>query len=184
MDEKFEPTTTAVVSSEVSDDTYLGIKTGTAPDALDMKRMGKDQELRGSLALFSSYPHSTHGNVSQRNFNFYTMFSLTALLILGWEAVLGTVAFGLLNGGTAGLIYDYMAVAILFMLVNVSMAEMASMVSRPSTESTAASDDGGGAHIWRSISLGQRIRSAQLAETGLVSDRMALCAWLANWRGQ
>ncbi len=146
--------------------------------------MGKDQELRLSLALFGSKPHRTHENVPQRNFNFYTMFSLTALLILGWEAVLGTVAFRLLNGGTAGLIYDYIAVAILFMLVNVYMAEMASMVSSPPSGAPAASDDDEGAHIWWSISLGQRIRSTQLAETSLVSHRMALRAWLANRRGQ
>ena len=37
------------------------------------------------------------------------------------------VAFGLGNGGTAGLIYMYIIVVVLFFLVNVSMAEMASM---------------------------------------------------------
>ena len=68
------------------------------------------------------------------------MFSLTALLILGWEAVLGTVAFGLLNGGTAGLIYDYIAVAILFMLVNVSMAEMASMAPTSGGQVSVSTD--------------------------------------------
>ena len=89
------------------------------------------------------------------------MFSLTALLILGWEAVLGTVAFGLLNGGTAGLIYDYIVVALLFMLVNISMAEMASMVRLPPTFAMELSlIFFTGAHIWWTISLGQRIRSA------------------------
>ncbi|KAK5104774.1 hypothetical protein LTS08_002666 [Lithohypha guttulata] len=37
------------------------------------------------------------------------------------------VAFGLFNGGTAGLIYTYLIVVFLFFLTNVSMAEMASM---------------------------------------------------------
>ncbi len=44
-----------------------------------------------------------------------------------WESVLATVAFGLGNGGAAGLIYTYIAVFIGFILVVLSMAEMASM---------------------------------------------------------
>lgn len=44
-----------------------------------------------------------------------------------WEAVLSTVAFGLGNGGPAGLIYTYIGVWIGFTLVVASMAEMASM---------------------------------------------------------
>lgn len=44
-----------------------------------------------------------------------------------WEAYLGTVAFGLGNGGTAGMIYMYIIVGILFSLTNICMAEMASM---------------------------------------------------------
>lgn len=35
--------------------------------------------------------------------------------------------FGLANGGTAGLIYMYIVVVIFFFMVNISMAEMASM---------------------------------------------------------
>jgi len=38
-----------------------------------------------------------------------------------------TIAFGLGNGGTAGLIYMYIIVVFFFSLVNISMAEMASM---------------------------------------------------------
>jgi choline transport protein len=38
-----------------------------------------------------------------------------------------TIAFGLGNGGTAGLIYLYIIVVVFFTLVNISMAEMASM---------------------------------------------------------
>lgn len=43
-----------------------------------------------------------------------------------WEAVLITVAWGLANGGTAGLIYTFIGVWIGFTLTSVSMAEMAS----------------------------------------------------------
>ena len=38
-----------------------------------------------------------------------------------------TIVFGLGNGGTAGLIYLYIIVVVFFTLVNISMAEMASM---------------------------------------------------------
>lgn len=44
-----------------------------------------------------------------------------------WESILATLAFGLGNGGPGGLIYTYIAVYIGFILVIVSMAEMASM---------------------------------------------------------
>lgn len=44
-----------------------------------------------------------------------------------WETVLGTVAFGLGNGGPSGLIYTYIGVYIGFVLIQISMAEMASM---------------------------------------------------------
>lgn len=43
-----------------------------------------------------------------------------------WEGILGTVAWGLGNGGTAGLIYTFIGVWVGFTLVSASMAEMAS----------------------------------------------------------
>ncbi|KAF2114202.1 amino acid/polyamine transporter I [Lophiotrema nucula] len=49
------------------------------------------------------------------------------MLMATWEALLSTVAFGLGNGGTAGLIYTYIGVFIGFTFVSASMAEMASM---------------------------------------------------------
>jgi choline transport protein len=44
-----------------------------------------------------------------------------------WESQLGTAAFSLNNGGTAGTIYMYIITAIGFTLAIISMAEMASM---------------------------------------------------------
>ena len=44
-----------------------------------------------------------------------------------WETLLGTIAFGLGNGGPSGLIYTYIVIFIGFSLVYTSMAEMASM---------------------------------------------------------
>lgn len=44
-----------------------------------------------------------------------------------WETLLSTVAFGLGNGGPGGLIWTFLAVWTGFILVSLSMAEMASM---------------------------------------------------------
>ena len=49
------------------------------------------------------------------------------ILMNTWQALLGVVAFGLGNGGSAGLIYMYIIVVVLFGITNISMAEMASM---------------------------------------------------------
>ncbi|WEW58032.1 hypothetical protein PRK78_003499 [Emydomyces testavorans] len=92
----------------VDGDTFLNEKDGTANDVRDMKRMGKQQQLR-------------------RNFSFLPIFGFSMILMSTWESVLGTAAFGLGNGGTAGLIYVYIGTVIGFSLVIVSMAEMASM---------------------------------------------------------
>ena len=44
-----------------------------------------------------------------------------------WEAILATLAFGLGNGGPEGLIWTFIAVYIGFILIQFSLAEMASM---------------------------------------------------------
>lgn len=49
------------------------------------------------------------------------------ILMCTWETVLGTVAFGLSNGGPSGLLYTYIAVWLGYILIAFSMAEMASM---------------------------------------------------------
>lgn len=63
----------------------------------------------------------------QRNFGFVSIFGFALILMGTWEALLGTVAFGLGNGGPSGLVYTYIGVWIGFILVIASMAEMASM---------------------------------------------------------
>ncbi|UNI19419.1 hypothetical protein JDV02_005603 [Purpureocillium takamizusanense] len=83
-------------------------KIGTSYDQHDMFRMGKTPQLR-------------------RNFGFLSMIGFTCILMSTWEAQLTTSAFGLLNGGTAGLIYCYLATFLGFLAVIASMAEMASM---------------------------------------------------------
>ncbi|KIV95884.1 hypothetical protein PV10_03485 [Exophiala mesophila] len=86
----------------------LDEKRGTVKDTEDMKRMGKQQLFR-------------------RNFGFLSIFGFAMILMSTWQALLGVAAFGLGNGGTAGLIYLYIIVVIFFGMVNISMAEMASM---------------------------------------------------------
>ncbi|KAF2729568.1 GABA permease [Polyplosphaeria fusca] len=84
-----------------------GIKAGTIEDREAMRRLGKEQ-------LF------------KRNFTFISLFGFAVLLMGTWETLLGTVAFGLGNGGPSGLIYTFIGVWIGFTLVSISMAEMAS----------------------------------------------------------
>lgn len=56
-----------------------------------------------------------------------SIFGFAMILMNTWQALLGVVAFGLGNGGSAGLIYMYIIVVVLFGIANISMAEMASM---------------------------------------------------------
>lgn len=83
-------------------------KKGTPFDMKDMQRMGKVQELR-------------------RNFRFITMFGFTMVLMATWEAQLSANVFGLINGGTGGLIWTYIGTLFGFLAAIISMAEMASM---------------------------------------------------------
>ncbi|MCJ1430794.1 hypothetical protein MMC27_000144 [Xylographa pallens] len=93
---------------ELGGDSLVGEKEGTANDVRDMKRMGKEQQLR-------------------RNFGFFSIFGFLMTLLSTWESQLGTAAFALSNGGFGGLIYVYIGTAVGFFMVNISLAEMASM---------------------------------------------------------
>lgn len=97
-----------VHASEVGSDEMVTEKRGSSRDAEDMRRLGRVQELK-------------------RNFGFLSIFGFAMILMSSWQVLLSTSAFGLLNGGTAGLIYMYIIVVVLFFMVNISMAEMASM---------------------------------------------------------
>lgn len=61
-------------------------KGSTSIDGADMTRMGKEQELR-------------------RNFKFVGIVGFVTILQATWENVLLSNYFGLLNGGTAGVIW-------------------------------------------------------------------------------
>lgn len=83
-------------------------KRGNAQDRADMYRMGKAQEMK-------------------RNFRFLSIFGFSMILMASWEFSLSVSTIGLINGGTAGVIWMYFICWMGFMLVNLSMAEMASM---------------------------------------------------------
>ncbi|XHG04932.1 hypothetical protein AWENTII_008186 [Aspergillus wentii] len=81
---------------------------GTTADKLDMSALGREQVLR-------------------RNFRFISIVGFGCTLIATWEVVLTLLAQGLTDGGTAGLIWGFLIVACGFLLVFLSLAEMASM---------------------------------------------------------
>ncbi|KAK0849254.1 hypothetical protein LTR03_005335 [Friedmanniomyces endolithicus] len=81
---------------------------GTAADQRDMQEMGRVQELR-------------------RNFKFMSVLGFGTTLIGTWNFFLGLIAFGLTDGGTAGLIYGFIICLAGFFCVYLSIAEMASM---------------------------------------------------------
>ncbi|KAF2002121.1 amino acid transporter [Amniculicola lignicola CBS 123094] len=86
----------------------ISIKKGTKADRLGMWRMGKVQELR-------------------RNFRFVSIYSFTMILMTSWEWVLSTSTIGLINGGTAGVIWMFLLCWIMMIFIYTSMAEMGSM---------------------------------------------------------
>ncbi|MCJ1302732.1 hypothetical protein MMC08_005536 [Hypocenomyce scalaris] len=81
---------------------------GTAADRRDMSNLGRVQELR-------------------RNFRFISILGFACILISTWEILVTTLSIALVDGGTAGLIWGFIAVVIGFSMVYASVAEMASM---------------------------------------------------------
>ncbi|KAK5131888.1 hypothetical protein LTR08_000476 [Meristemomyces frigidus] len=75
-------------------------KGGTATDEKEMHRLGKAQELR-------------------RNFKFVGIVGFVTILQATWESTLLANYFGLLNGGTGGVIWCTVAVW-LFMLCTIA----------------------------------------------------------------
>ncbi|KAK0842774.1 hypothetical protein LTR91_011967 [Friedmanniomyces endolithicus] len=96
--------------SEYGNDDKPGVapKGGTAFDEQEMRRMGKVQELR-------------------RNFKFIGIVGFVTILQATWESTLLANSFGLVNGGTGGVIWCTIAVWLLMLCMIASMAEMASM---------------------------------------------------------
>ncbi|RMZ86823.1 hypothetical protein DV736_g5952, partial [Chaetothyriales sp. CBS 134916] len=81
---------------------------GTADDDRMMRMLGKKQVLN-------------------RNFRFISTLGFACTLMSTWEIELASSLFGLLNGGTAGLIWGYFLCWVGYCLVFASIAEMASI---------------------------------------------------------
>lgn len=83
-------------------------KGNTPHDSSDMHRMGKRQQLR-------------------RDFRFVSIVGFVMLLQSTWESVLLAAQYGLVNGGTAGVVWVTVGVVVGAMCMIASMAEMAAM---------------------------------------------------------
>ncbi|CZT00284.1 hypothetical protein WAI453_012659 [Rhynchosporium graminicola] len=81
---------------------------GTEVDQREMRMLGRTQQLN-------------------RNFRFISTLGFACTLMSTWEIALMTSFFGLVNGGTAGLVWGYLVVWMGYMLVFATIAEMASM---------------------------------------------------------
>ncbi|KAI1971601.1 hypothetical protein LOZ51_006761 [Ophidiomyces ophidiicola] len=81
---------------------------GTVADRREMNALGKSQVLR-------------------RNFRFISILGFGSTLIATWEVILTLLGFGLLNGGTAGLVWGFLVIFFGATMVFASLAEMASM---------------------------------------------------------
>lgn len=81
---------------------------GTGHDEQMMRAMGKQQTLN-------------------RNFNFIPTLGFACTLMSTWEIELASSIFGLVNGGTAGLVWGYLFCWAGYFLVFASIAEMSSI---------------------------------------------------------
>lgn len=97
--------------------------------------------------------------------------------------------FGLVDGGPAGVIWMNLVCWMGFLLVNVSMAEMASMyvpqvlwmmMSLLIPFGTDVFNVHKGSNVWRPVSLGLRTITAQMPEVSELPYGMALCLGLAS----
>ncbi|KAK1060755.1 hypothetical protein LTR33_012836 [Friedmanniomyces endolithicus] len=100
----------------------VAIKGGTAFDEQEMRRMGKVQELRVSLTAVT-----VAASEADEVGSFIGIVGFVTILQATWESTLLANSFGLVNGGTGGVIWCTIAVWLLMLCMIASMAEMASM---------------------------------------------------------
>ncbi|EME80806.1 uncharacterized protein MYCFIDRAFT_35772 [Pseudocercospora fijiensis CIRAD86] len=94
-------------ASEI-DDFAPNVRSGTKEDAVDMQRLGREQELR-------------------RTFRTFSILGMASVTMATWMALLLTASFSLINGGLAGSIWVYFASWLFTICLVCSLAEMASM---------------------------------------------------------
>jgi len=81
---------------------------GTEGDKAQMRMLGRTQETR-------------------RVFTFITILGFGSTLIVTWEVLLTNIGLILINGGTAGMFWGFLFVLVGWILVYLSLSEMASM---------------------------------------------------------
>ena len=81
---------------------------GTEGDKAQMRMLGRTQETR-------------------RVFTFITILGFGSTLIVTWEVLLTNIGLILINGGTAGMFWGFLFVLLGWILVYLSLSEMASM---------------------------------------------------------
>lgn len=96
-----------VAVQRASTDVYDG-PDNTHADQMDMRRLGKKQELR-------------------RNFRFTSILGFVGVAMGTWEVTLSATAAGLTNGGTGGMIWMFVGSFVCFGTIVLSLAEMSSM---------------------------------------------------------
>lgn len=106
---------------------------------------GPDNDLDGSLGTTDEIVNvGGHKQELDRNFN---LLSLTAVGIVNgntWASLGGSIAVAISNGGPPGVIYEFIAVSIIYFLISASLAELASAI--PSS---------GGVYHWASVTAGR-----------------------------
>ena len=81
---------------------------GTEGDRLQMKVLGRTQE-------------------TKRVFTFLSILGFGSTLMVTWEVILANLGAILTNGGTAGMFWGFLLVAVGYTFVYASLSEMASM---------------------------------------------------------
>jgi hypothetical protein len=112
-------------------------------------------------------------------------FQANVLYRAGQLNVDSVASYGLMNGGTAGLIWMYFISWIGFLCVNTSMAEMGSMwVPRGYTTNMLWETNSllQGAHFRRPVPLGFRVRSKEISEIQQLHHWCACCSYISFFR--
>ncbi len=65
--------------------------------------------------------------MTRRDFGFFSIFGFSMIFLSTWKTQVGTIVFGLTNGGTAGILYKYITCFAGFSAVIASMSELASI---------------------------------------------------------
>lgn len=173
---------------------HVDEKKGNAADRADMYRMGKTQEM---TVRRKPRPHNC---VKLTNASEKLSFSVHLWLLHDPHGVLGVLpqvrcaedkmvnkadlssvsTIGLVNGGTAGLIWMFFVCWMGFLLVNTSMAEMASMSVPPPLLHHQLLTELQGSYDRRPIPLGLRIRTTKIPETHQLPHGLDVCPRLAD----